>query len=155
VANKVLVLSVSGGQQLASNLAKLKSLTPFLVANALQEEAESMMDRIKDSKPGKGVPHDRGGLAASGLVNDAVVMGPIISVRVGFGGSAAPYALAVHENPRAGKTQGVSPSGRRYPHFAAVGSWKYLERELTRLQSILIKRVSARIKREWGALLGG
>ncbi len=47
--------------------------------------------------------------------------GPI--VKIGF---RAPYAAKIHENPRAGKTGGVSPSGRKYKKWAKVGHWKYL-----------------------------
>lgn len=49
------------------------------------------------------------------------------SVILGYGGASAPYALSVHENPRSGKTGGVSPSGRKYKRWARVGEWKFLE----------------------------
>ena len=68
------------------------------------------------------VPRDIGTLAGSKFqteTEDGVV--------VGYGGAASPYALAVHENPRSGVTGGVSPSGKKYQHWAAVGQWKYLE----------------------------
>jgi len=55
-------------------------------------------------------------------------------------GYSAVYALRVHENPRAGKTGGVSPSGKRYTsgktesgnkstrrRWAQTGKWKFLE----------------------------
>jgi hypothetical protein len=42
---------------------------------------------------------------------------------------AAPYAIAVHENPNAGQTTGMSPKGRPYPEgtYATSGEWKFLE----------------------------
>ncbi|MHA1809368.1 MAG: hypothetical protein ACTSYH_03545 [Candidatus Heimdallarchaeaceae archaeon] len=42
-------------------------------------------------------------------------------------GYSAVYALATHENIRAGKTGGTSLSGAKYPHWATVGEWKFLE----------------------------
>ena len=57
-----------------------------------------------------------------------------IAVIVGAGGPAAPYALSVHENPRSGETEGISPEGKQYypkpgqkRSYSVVGSWKYLE----------------------------
>ena len=52
------------------------------------------------------------------------------TITMGYGGPAAPYAIAVHENPRAGKTGGLSPSGKPYEHWARTGGWKYLETPL-------------------------
>jgi hypothetical protein len=49
---------------------------------------------------------------------------------MGYGGPSAPYALAVHENPRAGQTGGISPKGQPYEHWAHTGQWKYLETPL-------------------------
>jgi len=60
--------------------------------------------------------------------------------RVGY---SAVYALSVHENPRAGKTGGISPSGRvisaglttkgnksNRKMYATRGEWKFLENPL-------------------------
>lgn len=56
------------------------------------------------------------------------------SVLVSAGGPSAKYALKVHENPRSGRTGGISPSGKKYyPRpgypvpYSQVGQWKYLE----------------------------
>lgn len=53
--------------------------------------------------------------------------GSKVRVIVSAGGPATPYALKVHENPRSGKTGGLSPSGKKYKRFSKVGQWKYLE----------------------------
>lgn len=58
-------------------------------------------------------------------------------------GFSAVYAVSVHENPRSGKTQGISPLGKRQTAgrttsgapsrrkvFSTVGSWKFLENAL-------------------------
>jgi len=76
--------------------------------------------------------------------------GPMASI-----GYSAVYALAVHENPRAGKTGGFSPTGQKYTAgrnpsgrkstrkvFSTVGQWKYLENPLNSNS----KRVLAIIK---------
>jgi hypothetical protein len=58
-------------------------------------------------------------------------------------GYSALYAVVVHENPRAGKTGGISPQGKKYTSgltekgnkserivFADSGEWKFLETPL-------------------------
>ncbi len=68
-----------------------------------------------------------------------------ISIDIGF---SAEYAVPVHENPRAGKTGGISPSGRAYSAgrtpsgrvstrkvFATSGEWKFLENALKENES--------------------
>jgi hypothetical protein len=59
------------------------------------------------------------------------------TVIVGYGNSAVKYAARTHENPRAGQTGGVSPSGRAYPDgtFSTVGQWKWLEVSFLRLMA--------------------
>lgn len=82
---------------------------------------------IADSKANY-VPVDTGTLRSTGAVQiEGGVGGGRVTVTLGFGGPAAPYALFVHENPRSGKTGGVSPSGQKYRRYAKVGQFKYLE----------------------------
>ena len=71
------------------------------------------------------VPVDTGNLRATGT-STVERTKRAVSVVVGFGGPAARYALAVHENPRSGKTGGLSPSGKKYRSWATVGQWQYL-----------------------------
>ncbi len=99
---------------------------------------------ITDSKENY-VPVDRGILRSSGHAQLPQQVGQIIYVDVGYGGAAAPYALSVHENPRAGHTGGVSPSGRRYKHWAATGGYKYLERPFQQRSKGMSKRIQADI----------
>lgn len=78
-------------------------------------------------------------------------------VEVGF---AAIYAMAVHENPRAGRTGGVSPSGRKYTAgrttsgrrsnrkvYSTVGGWKFLERALEDNKSKILNIIRRRAKK--------
>lgn len=69
-------------------------------------------------------PRDR-----SGLVNSANLQPSNngLTVTLGYG---TPYARRTHENPRAGRTGGVSPKGQRYKHWAAVGEYKFLEKAM-------------------------
>jgi hypothetical protein len=80
------------------------------------------------------VPVVTGNLKASIRAEQPTVNGSSVSVDVVAGGPSAKYAARVHENPRAGKTQGMSPSGKKYyPRpgvpvpYSTVGQWKYLE----------------------------
>lgn len=77
-------------------------------------------------------PVDTGALKSTGVVTNPERHGAKVYVILGYGGVAANgnkvgYAFYVHENPRAGKTGGVSPQGRKYKHWADSGQWKYLE----------------------------
>lgn len=85
------------------------------------------------------------------------VKGPAVEA-----GYTAAYAPFVHENPRAGKTGGVSPKGVAYKApinpsgkrstqvvFSAVGKWKFLEDPLKKnVRRILeIIRKKAKLKK--------
>jgi len=71
------------------------------------------------------------------------------NVAVGYSAFYAPF---VHENPRAGKTGGVSPSGKRYKPekgskrqvFAVGGNWKFLEGPLRRERRVILKIIRDR-----------
>lgn len=89
---------------------------------AVYQTAEWIMDKSRDL-----VPVDTGALRASAFVELPVVEGLKVTVTFGYGGVSAGYALMVHENPRSGKTGGVSPTGEKYKSWAKVGQWKYLE----------------------------
>jgi hypothetical protein len=69
------------------------------------------------------VPVDRGGLRASQFGPRLNLGGDTIEATFGY---SAPYARRTHGNPRAGKTGGVSPSGRRYRHWAKTGQWHFV-----------------------------
>lgn len=74
--------------------------------------------------------------------------------RVGY---TASYAGYVHENPRAGKTKGISPRGVRYKPekgstrqmYSTVGNWKFLEKPLrdNKKKILDIIRRNVRIKK--------
>jgi len=76
---------------------------------------EEIMTDAKASAAGHGVPVKTGALRASGTVEQPE---PLV-VELSFGGAAAPYALAVHENVAAHHT---------------VGEARYLVRALERWQ---------------------
>lgn len=110
-------------KHLKDNLQKLKPLLLEAAAESLYQSAQMILSESQDEY----VPRDTSTLASTGFVAAPDKTENRVSVTLGYGGPAAPYALAVHENPRAGKTGGRSPSGARYKHWAKVGGWKYLE----------------------------
>ena len=85
----------------------------------LDEKGQRLLDDAQQL-----VPYDTGKLHDSGRLLRAQQVGNAIEVTVEF---TASYAWKTHENPRAGRTRGVSPSGHKYKHFAFTGQWKYLE----------------------------
>jgi hypothetical protein len=119
-------------------LAALKALGkkgPKIMGGALFREGEGIMGDSKE----KFVPVVTGNLRATGHVDLPKITTNGASVQLGFGGPAAPYALAVHENPNSGKTDTGSQ----------VGEWKYLETPYKRH----MKGMGARIAKEMKAQL--
>lgn len=88
------------------------------------------------------VPVNDGPLRASAYVDLPQVVGGEVTVK---GGYSASYAAAVHENPRAGKTGGRSPTGQRYRSWARVGQWKFLEIPFRRIVRTLPERIRTAI----------
>jgi len=106
-------VKVSGLPKVMKALKSLGDKGPKAMGGALFREGESIMGDSKE----KFVPVVTGNLRSSGHVDKPKITTKGASVELGFGGPAAPYALAVHENPNTGKTA----EGSR------VGEWKYLE----------------------------
>lgn len=102
---------------------------PGAVTRGLTRWGEETMGEIKGTPD---VPVMDGQLRASGVVLPVEVSGDTHTLTLGFGGPAAPYAVRTHENPRAGRTGGVSPSGARYRKWAKVGAYKFLEGPMAR-----------------------
>ena len=111
-------------------------------AKAMYNSAELTMTEIKQ----KHVPVMTGTLKNSGFVMLPVISHGSVSVIMGFGGMASDYALAVHENPRAGKTKGRSPSGGYYSDWSEVGHWHYLSDPVEALQPRLAKQIAMIMK---------
>lgn len=123
----------------------LKDVTKFferIGVRALKEEAEEVMQESQAHF----VPVDSGDLHDTGRVTDVSFRAGVGSAILRYGGPDAPYALIVHENPRAGRTGGVSPSGAKYSHWARTGQWKYLETPVRRAAKNFSKRVAARMR---------
>ena len=137
-------LTVTGLNQTLARMRQLPSKVARATKIVLVEEAEEIMNISKSQF----VPVDQGTLRSSGHVQLPVQLGGIISVTAGYGGAAAPYALSVHENRRAGKTAGVSPSGQSYAHWAKVGQWKYLENPFKSRSRGMRRRIDVGIK-QW------
>ena len=133
---------VMGLEQIRTKFLRLPNKMAQAVAQALYQEGEELLAESKT----KYVPVDRGHLRTSGHATLPRRLGTIVFVDVGYGGPAAPYALRVHENPRAGKTGGVSPSGRPYTHWAKVGEWKYLETPFKKRERGMRSRIQSRIR---------
>ena len=140
-------LEIQGGDQVQAALKKLGADAPQRMGKGLYDWAIGVMAISKRDY----VPVDFGTLRASGHVQQPVIFGSRASVTLGYGGAAAPYAMYVHENPRSGKTGGVSPSGQRYRHWARRGEWKYLETPVKalagRLRFYLARAISGAVKK--------
>ena len=125
--------------------------------NIIQEAAKELHlsgEKVMGDSKENYVPVATGSLRASGWVKLPEVKMNEVIIELGFGGPAAPYALVTHENPRAGKTEGVSPQGHKYPRtqagkptWATHGEWKYLETPLKKHQRDIEKNLFDKIER--------
>ncbi|MCK5640807.1 MAG: hypothetical protein KAJ19_08420 [Gammaproteobacteria bacterium] len=116
---------------------------------AVRTAAEKLMTDIKTHY----VPVDQGILRSSGFVLGPIKKGTVFVLTMGFGGPAGKgnlgetnnedvgYAVIIHENPRAGKTGGLSPSNKKYKTWSKVGGWKYLERPLKKWRPKITKAI--------------
>lgn len=138
-----ITVGLAGIKELETSLDALDS-DEFLdvIARELHRSGEDVMGDSKENY----VPVMDGALRNSGHVSEPERIPDGVRVEIGFGGPAASYALAVHENPRAGKTGGVSPSGQKYRKWAKVGQWKYLETPLKKATPQIEKNLHAVIE---------
>jgi len=141
---------VTGIPKTQAKLRRGKAKSQKLLKAALFQEGEKIMAASLEI-----VPVATGVLLASGHVQKPQKAFGTVFVELGYGGAAAPYALAVHENPRAGKTGGVSPQGIPYrrnkqgqPTWShhAKGQWKYLEQPFNVAKVGLRERIQAFIR---------
>ena len=115
---------VRGADETIRNLEALGDQMPAALGRALYRFAE-----VDITSPAKDeyAPVITGTLRSSIRTEQPELGRRGAKVIVAAGGAAASYAKIVHENPRAGQTGGMSPSGRRYKRWSRVGEWKYLE----------------------------
>ena len=115
--------------------------------------------------PAGKTPEFEGKDAAEAAIQHSKEMGKQLGIvkrrkepTVGIGFSAL-YAARVHENPRAGKTGGISPSGQKYTAgrtgsgrksmraiFSEVGKWKFLEDPLKRNVKRILQIIARKAK---------
>ncbi len=135
---------MKGGALLARKIDKLGTEGAATVASSLYESAEKIMTLSKENY----VPVETGTLRSTGRVDPPRVNGPYVEVTLGYGGPSARYALAVHENPRAGKTYGVSPQGKPYKRWAKTGQWKYLETPVKESSGEIVEHLKKRVNQK-------
>jgi len=136
--------------------ADAQKLTPMVTGNLRNSAYVQSPQGTKDG----GSPNFSGPqapiLAAShstGIAKSAaeIAASKLPEVHVGF---TAVYAPFVHENPRAGKTGGVSPKGKVYKPekgssrivFSAEGQWKFLEMAVQNNMKKLLSIIAAKAK---------
>lgn len=119
-------VTVVGMEKLRARLAAMAKRIPNEVARALFAEAQVEMTEAK-----RRVPVDTGALRASGHVGNPQVVWRDITVRLAFGGPAAPYAIKVHEDLSA---------------YHKTGQAKFLESVILESAPYMAKRVAKRIE---------
>ena len=143
-----ITIEVKGVEAMIAKLQRIGDNVPVAMGEAMYLEAERIMAESKEEY----VPVVTGALRASGHVRPPVTVDKTVMVVLGYGGPAVAYAREVHENPRAGKTGGISPSGQRYTRWSRVGQWKYLQRPLELAVRGLSQRIGRTINERIAAL---
>lgn len=113
-----------------NRFAAIQTATVEDLAAALYLEAELIMT---DSKTNY-VPVDTGMLKGSGTVLKPEIKGKTVSVTLGYGGAAAPYAAVVHE----------------YPPSYGQGKSKYLQKPMNKAANGLSTRLANHIRARIG-----
>ena len=124
-----------GSRALRRELRRRGQEAPKLLARALFQEGERIMAASK-----RIVPVDKGPLRASGHVQLPVIRGRKVTVVLGYGGAAAPYAVFVHERP-----------ARHKPPT----QWKYLEKPFFEAMPGMADRIAKGLRRSAGRKSGG
>ncbi len=150
MAKPTIRFAFKGGPELARKLSQLGSAAPLVAAESLYQSATDIMGRSQTL-----VPVETGTLRASGFVALPSIQGSQVEVRLGYGGPARHYALAVHENPRAGKTGGKSPSGHPYKRWAKTGQWKYLETPVKEGANAIVETLRMNVERKHAEISRG
>jgi len=143
-------------QPLLQRLQALEAAVVPTLAQALYTRAQRIMAASRPL-----VPVAHGALRGSALVYPPAIEGTTITVVFGYGGQAVQYAAAVHDNPRAGKTGGWSPSTRltgegllapvtprRYPEgsYATTGQWHFLSDPVRQVQATYAQDVASMMR---------
>jgi hypothetical protein len=132
-----LSFKLRGEQAMIAKLRRLAAEEPQKVGRALFEEGEDIMREAK-----RITPVETGTLRGSGHVELPKTDMGGVSVELGFGGAAAPYAIYVHEIPAPPER---SPAGRSARH-AAPTQWKYLETPFRAAQHGIARRLADKLK---------
>lgn len=136
----------SGDEELQKRLraAPKKALSALAAALQVTAEVDVMTPSID-----RFVPKDLGALANSGFVEEPRQRGNTVTVEMGYGGTAVPYALAVHEHPS--RHSPPSWRGKRADeiNWNVAGSGpKYLEKPAEELRPHFDRRLGIRVKRQ-------
>lgn len=118
-------VEVKGADKLAATLARLAAATPAELGRALYQEA-----LVEQKESMRRTPVKTNALRASHVTTKPQISGRDISVTIEVGGSAAPYALYVHENLDAD-----------HP----VGQAKFLESTINESRPFFAARIAKRI----------
>lgn len=132
--------------------SRLKKLGPTLgriaITQAVNDIAEDVIGEAKLLVPVR--RKAPGGVLRRSAFTQLATPSAHPEAKVGFG---VRYAWPVHENPRAGKTHGVSPKGRPYKNWADVGQWHYLEIPFAKAAKTFRRDIALKIETHWGAFL--
>ena len=118
-------IDIIGQDKVTERLRRLGGDSTRVLSAALYQEGEGLIAEAKQE-----TPVDTGALRASGFVAQPAVEGSKVTVQVGFGGQAAPYAVYVHED-----------LSKHHP----VGNAKFLENPAKRRASGMAARIAATI----------
>lgn len=138
-----------GANRMAKKLGRAKDIFIDDVANALYRRGNAVMRRSKREF----VPVDLSALKTSGFVDLPDRRFQKIRVRLGYGGTTAPYAVVVHEHPSP-----MSPPtwrGAKVTFHPRGRGPKYLERPLLEAVKTMAQEIAQEVNIERAARKAG
>ena len=120
----------------------LMAATSDAMVPAVRVEAEGVTTNAK-----KVTPVDLGPLHASGHVAEVKREGRVVTATIAFGGEAAPYALAVHEQAPGSPYNPPSWRGKAIEFSPSSAGNKYLEKPLLAAIPGMEARIASRLLR--------
>jgi hypothetical protein len=127
MAGQLLTVEVVGWDAISRRISQLlEDHLPKVVGDAMRAEMEIELTEAQNR-----TPVDTGALRASGFVSGPESDGSELTVSIGFGGPAVPYAVHVHEDLEA---------------YHKVGQAKFLESTLLESVPHLGNRIAARVQ---------
>jgi hypothetical protein len=124
-------IEIKGAKEFTRRIKKMGGDAPHIAGASLYQSAEAVMTRSREEF----CPIKTGALKSTGHVQHPQINGADVTVALGYGGPAAPYAVVVHETNK---------------HYNFDKQWKYLETPLKEALPAIQQKLKEDLDTEFG-----